>query len=470
MKSARIGLIGLAVMGANLARNIARNQFATVVYNRTTEKTDQFIAEHGNEYLFGSNTLEEFVQSIEKPRTIIIMVKAGPAVDTVIDQLVPLLDAGDLIIDCGNTHYPDTERRFTQLTEKGFRFMGCGVSGGEEGALNGPSLMPGGEKSDYDGLKDVFEKIAARDFSGGDCVTFIGERGAGHYVKMVHNGIEYAVMEIMAEAYDLLRSLYGLSAGDIADIFKQFNAGKLNSYLFEIAGDVLSQRDDLGDGFLVDSILDAAAQKGTGRWTAVDGLDRGVQVSIIAEAVFGRVLSSEKKLRTQLSSQYSAETLQPPMDLKNFVYTLENALYAAMLNCYAQGYALIQCAAAEEGWTINLAEISRIWEGGCIIRAKILQELHQAYQNAHNQQAHLFELDAINTILTELNPALRSLVSIAALSGIPIPGFSTALAYFEGMIREHHPANFIQGLRDYFGAHTYERVDQPGTFHTHWNS
>lgn len=467
MNKAQIGLIGLATMGANLARNIANNGFPICVYNRTTEKTAEFIQEFGNEKLTGSKTIKEFVKKLATPRKIIIMVKAGDPVDAVIDQLTPLLDKGDLIIDCGNSNYHDTIRRTAELKEKSLLFLGCGVSGGEEGALKGPSMMPGGSKSSYKKVEKIFEKISARDFKGGSCITYIGDNGAGHYVKTVHNGIEYGMMQLMAEAYEILRSVYKLSAPEISKIFAGYNRGKLKSYLFEIAVDVLAREDQFKKGYLVDHILDKAGQKGTGRWTAIDSLERAVALPTITEAVFARITSGDKETRTKLSKIYQAPTKKKSIALNKFIPLLRDALYAAMLSSYAQGYDLIQKAAAEEKWEINLSEVSRIWEGGCIIRAEILNTLHSAYLKS-SKAKHLFEIKSLATQLQKDMPKLRKVVSFAAENAVAIPSLSTAQSYFEAMTNADSSANLIQGLRDYFGAHTYERIDRKGTFHTDW--
>lgn len=461
----KIGLIGLGVMGTNVARNIADKGYKISVYNRTTEKMHEVVDEFGGENFVGFESLEEFVESLEVPRKILIMVKAGKPVDMVIESLMPLLDKDDIVVDLGNEHYKVTNERFERLEKAGLHFVGCGVSGGEEGALKGPSMMPGGTQHSWDQLKDIFESIAAKDFDGGPCVFHIGERGAGHYVKMVHNGIEYGVMQIMAEAYHLLKDIYGLDAGRISEIFKKYNEGKLRSYLFEIASEVLEKKED--GQYLVDLILDKAAQKGTGKWTGQDALDRGVGLSTITEAVFARAVSSFKDLRKDLSVNREKIKIERDMTLDDFILALEDALYSAMLISYAQGYHLIKIASEEEGWKINLSEISRIWEGGCIIRADILKELHKALAD-HPETDHLFKVNKIIEPIKDAMPSLRTIVMLGVSNGIPLPGLATALSYYDSMSSERLPANFIQGLRDYFGAHTYERVDKEGTFHTNW--
>jgi len=462
------GIIGLAVMGANLARNAASRKIKTLVYNRTTSKMEDLISEYGNEYLEGEAELKDFVAKLERPRKIMLMVQAGKAVDLVLEQLIPLLDPEDIVIDGGNSNFNDTIGRFEALTEKGIRFVGCGVSGGEEGALNGPSLMPGGNFESWKSLKPIFESIAAKDFNGGPCVAYIGDNGAGHYIKMVHNGIEYGVMQMMAEGYDILRKVYKMSALEISQIFGKFNQGKLNSFLFEISEKVLSKKDDLKEGYLIDSILDKAAQKGTGKWTAIDSLDRGITLSSITESVYARTLSAAKEKREQISKLYSNIDFEQKIDLDQFIPILEDALYAGMLSSYAQGYDLIQTAAKEQKWDIDLSEISRIWEGGCIIRAKILNFLHEAYLNQENKNMHLFAIPEIKKSIQESIPNLRKLVAMAAETGVSIPSLATGLMYFDGMTNAQSSANFIQGLRDYFGAHTYERNDEEGSFHAEW--
>ncbi|OGJ44097.1 hypothetical protein A2272_00320 [Candidatus Peregrinibacteria bacterium RIFOXYA12_FULL_33_12] len=484
--SSKIGLIGLAVMGQNLARNIARNKFRISVFNRTTETTNKFIKEFGNEYLVGAKNLKEFVDSLEKPRKIILLVQAGKPVDAVIENLKPLLDSNDIIIDLGNSYYKDTQRRFLEIQKQGFKFIGSGVSGGEEGALNGPSLMPGGDRKSWLQIKDIFEKISAKDFSGNPCVTYIGDNGAGHFVKMVHNGIEYGVMQMMSEAYDILRKVYKLKAPKIAKIFQKLSKGKLNSYLFDISMTVLSKKDELSENNLIDMILDKASQKGTGSWTAIDALQRGVNLSSIAESVFARCVSGQKDKRMKLSKIFQnnskfnsrsslGQNSKFIISLDKFVAILENALYCGMLSSYAQGFDLIQNAMTEENWQIDLAEISRIWEGGCIIRAEILNFLHKAFLSCHSyggtnfNSPHLFEIDGIKQAMENSVPDLRELCAFGILNGIAMPSLTTALSYFDSITSEKLPANFIQGLRDYFGAHTYERIDKKGAFHSQWN-
>lgn len=469
MSKSNVGLIGLAVMGSNLARNMADHGFVVSVYNRTKERTMEFKKEFGEPRLVATYSYREFIESLERPRKVVIMVKAGEAVDGVINDLLPYLDAGDIVIDAGNSFYKDTQRRYVALKEKKMQFVGMGVSGGEEGALKGPSIMPGGDRKAWMAIAPILKAIAAKDFSGKPCVAYVGNDGAGHYVKMIHNGIEYAVMELMAESYALLKNLYGLEPPQIADIFEKYYKGKLNSYLFEIALPVLRRKDDLtGKGYLLDRILDRAGSKGTGQWASVDALQRGVSIVSITEAVFARYESAAREDRLKLAKLYPKRGSFKKPPLKVFVPLLENALYAAMISAYAQGYDLIQKTAAEEGWDINLAEITRIWEGGCIIRAKLLNVLHKAYAQTKLKDSALLSVPGIVTLMKRYVPDLQKFVGTAGGSGVAIPGFSSALFYFQNMTSKETSANFIQGLRDYFGAHTYERTDRPGTFHTAW--
>ncbi len=470
--SFQIGLIGLAVMGANIARNLASHGIQTVVFNRTPEKTIQFIKKHTNsaegKTLSAETDLKNFIAALKPPRKIIIMVQAGSAVDEVIRQLTLLLEKNDIIIDCGNSNYRDTERRFSELQEKGIKFVGCGVSGGEEGALKGPSLMPGCEKEAWEKLKPILSQIAAKDFSGNPCITHVGTRGAGHFVKMVHNGIEYGVIQLIAEIYDLLRARH-LEADTISKIFEKWNKGALNSYLFEISVQVTRKKDSFHPKeFLINYIKDTAAQKGTGKWTAIEALETNISLPTITEAVFSRYTSSQKEKRTQLEKIYRPRKDSPKATpSQQELETLEQGLYAAMLSCYAQGFELIQSVSKQNNWEVNLAEVARIWEGGCIIRATLLKTLHQAYQK--RPKAHIFEIPDIIEKLKSAIPELRKAVIIGIENQVPLPALGSSLNYIEAMTQGNSSANFIQGLRDYFGAHTYERTDQPGTFHTDWN-
>jgi 6-phosphogluconate dehydrogenase len=397
-----------------------------------------------------------------------IMVKAGNPVDMVIEQLLILLDKGDTIIDFGNSNFHDTIRREKFLAEKGLHFFGCGVSGGEEGALKGPSMMPGGSQTVWEDLKPILESVCAKDFSGGNCVTYIGANGAGHHVKMVHNGIEYAIMQMMAEAYEILSTVFKLTPPEIADIFEKYDQGKLQSYLFEIAIPILRKEDELADGYLIDKILDKAGQKGTGRWTAIEGLERGIDISVIMQAVNARIVSSQKNMRLKLAKDYQKPERKPtsPEALKSMIPALENALYAGMLVAYAQGFDLLRQAAKEMEWNLDYAEIARIWEGGCIIRAQILNTLHDAFEKSNN--ASLWEIEKIKEDLQENWEDLRATVVFGNQAGTPMFCLGAALSSFEGMTNTRTSANFLQGLRDFFGAHTYQRTDQEGTFHTDW--
>lgn len=372
-------------------------------------------------------------------------------------------------MDGGNSHYKDTIRRTQELEKQGLHFVGMGISGGEEGALHGPSLMPGGSAEAWEIMASVLEKMAAKDFSGKPCVTHVGSGGAGHYVKMLHNGIEYAVMQMMAEAYDLLKSCYELSPPQIADIFGRYQKGKLKSFLFEIAIPVLRQRDDLAEsGYLIDRILDAAGQKGTGSWSAIDALERGGILSGVTAAVQARSLSARKTERLELHDAFDSTVKQPNIELKNFIPLLEDALYAGMICAYAEGLDLIAIAAKEQKWNVDLAEITRIWQGGCIIRADLLKQLHEALLKSQDESEHLFALPSMQALLKNHIPALRFATSVGLAAGLPLPAMSASLNYFTSMTRDVLPANFIQGLRDYFGAHTYQRVDREGVFHTNW--
>ncbi|QQR83707.1 NADP-dependent phosphogluconate dehydrogenase [Candidatus Peregrinibacteria bacterium] len=469
MKKYPVGLIGLAVMGQNLARNLASKGFPVMTYNRTTQTAEEFIKAYGHEGLDFCTTLKDFLASLERPRKIILMVKAGAPVDETLNALLPFLEKGDVLIDGGNSNYHDTIRR-SQSMPKGIEFVGMGVSGGEEGALRGPSLMPGCNKEAWKVIRPLMQKIAAKDFSGKPCVTHVGPDGAGHYIKMVHNGIEYAVMQMMAEAYDMLKRMYRLPPQRISTIFADYNQGKLKSFLFEIAVPVLSRKDDLKSGYLIDSILDKAGQKGTGRWVALDALEHGAALPTLTEAVYARSLSSFKKERLLLASLYKRTIPKPPIPLNEFIIVLENALYAGMISCYAQGFELIRITAEDQKWKLNFAEIARIWEGGCIIRADLLNFLHEAFLIEKGKPVHLFTIPSIRHALNKDIPSLRAITSVAVQYGVPALAFGTALGYFESMTSAILPAQFIQGLRDFFGAHTYERIDRKGSFHTPWSN
>lgn len=469
-KLAKVGVVGLAVMGSNFVRNLAGKGTTTVVYNRTIEVTDKFIAEHGSEQIIGSRTLEEFVASIEKPRKVILLVKAGPAVDAVIESLSFLLEKDDIIIDFGNSHFEDTERRADKLTDKNIHFWGCGISGGEKGALHGPSLMPGGPKETWPELKPILENAAAKDFGGKPCVTYLGAGAAGNYVKMVHNGIEYAMMQMIAETYEIMKTLLNMPAPTISQTFKNFDRGKLSGYLFELTAKVLNKPDDLAGGYTVDHIMDQAAQKGTGSWTSIDGLERGVALPSITEAVFSRVISSNKARRTDLEKLYRRRTGNENLDTDRFIDLLDDALYVGTICAFAQGLELIKVTSDENGWDTNIAEVARIWQGGCIIRMILLNTIEKAYRTKGHEAMHLLEMPEIMSLIQGNIGSLTEVVSTAVRNQIAIPGLSSALNYFYAMTESRGNTNLIQALRDAFGAHTYERTDRDGTFHTDWDT
>ncbi len=485
-----IGLIGLAVMGQNLALNIADHGFQISVFNRTTEKMVKFVAENPQTPggLIGAATLPEFVQSLSRPRKVIMMVQAGSSTDAVIDSLVPLLEPGDIIIDGGNSKWTDTIRREKSLRGKGLRFIGSGVSGGETGARFGPALMPGGDPAAYKELEPVWNAIAAkvdaktgrpllgaavgRPVSGGvPCATYIGPDGAGHYVKMVHNGIEYGDMQMICEAYDLMRGLLGMKAGEIGEVFTEWNRGALDSYLIEITADILQQKDPVTKTkALVDVILDTAGQKGTGKWTSVNALDMGVPAPTVSEAVFARCLSAIKEERVAAS-----KILKGPQkkrytgSKKALIQAIHDALYCAKICSYAQGFQLMREAQKEYKWTLNFGSIAQIWRGGCIIRAVFLQKITEAF-GRNPQLANLLLDPYFNHTVKKAQENWRKVVALAAQYGVPAPTFSSALSYYDGYRAARLPANLLQGQRDYFGAHTYERVDQPRGkfFHLDW--
>ncbi|MCO6009691.1 NADP-dependent phosphogluconate dehydrogenase [Actinoallomurus purpureus] len=462
----QIGVTGLAVMGQNLARNIARHGFPVAVHNRTESRTKQLIEHHGDEGDFTpAYSLEEFVAALDRPRRIIIMVKAGAPVDAVIKDLIPLLDAGDIIIDGGNSHYEDTRRRVAELTEHDLHFVGAGISGGEEGALNGPSIMPGGPREAYDPVEPILTAIAAQ-VDDTPCCAYIGPDGAGHYVKMAHNGIEYADMQLIAEAYDLLTHAAGLSAPEIARVFEQWNEGDLESFLIEITAKVLAHTDAATGKPLVDVILDQAEQKGTGRWTAQSALELGVPVTAITEAVFARALSARKDERTKASKILPGPAAGEAE--AGFVDAVRDALYASKVVAYAQGFEQIRAASNEYGWNVEPGTLATIWRGGCIIRARFLNRIKDAYDR-DPELSNLLLDDYFRDAVAGAQDAWRKVVRTAVELGVPTPAFSSALAYYDGFRREQGPASLIQGLRDYFGAHTYRRLDREGVFHTLWS-
>src|SRR5947209_3508626 len=461
-----IGVVGLGTMGQNLARNLAHKGFAVSVYNRTTSRVDAFMKQFAGEGAFtAARSPDELVQQLEAPRVALMMVTAGPAVDETIDHLAPSMKPGDILIDGGNSYFLDTVRRGKAMEARGLRFIGTGVSGGEEGALNGPSIMPGGHREAYERVAPMLTKISAQ-VDGDPCCTYIGPGGAGHYVKMVHNGIEYADIQLIAEAYDLLTHALHLNASELSEVFARWNQGDLDSYLIQITAEVLGKRDKATGQQLVDVILDEAQQKGTGKWTSQSALDLGIPLTAITEAVFARFLSAQKEERVNASRQ-----LRGPRGSRNreegLVDAVRDALYASKVVAYAQGYEQMTAAAAEYGWKLDLGAISSIWRAGCIIRARFLDRIKDAY-GEHPDLPNLLLAPYFRDAVGSAQDAWRRVVSLSVELGVPAPAFSSALAYYDGYRRERSPANLIQGLRDYFGAHTYGRIDRPGAFHTRW--
>ncbi|MBB2913583.1 6-phosphogluconate dehydrogenase [Streptosporangium becharense] len=468
MTQAKIGVTGLAVMGANLARNLARHGHTVAVHNRSHRRTKALIEDHGHEGDFvACETPEDLVAALERPRRILIMVKAGAPTDAVIEEFTPLLEPGDMLVDGGNAHFADTRRREAALRERGIHFVGAGVSGGEEGALLGPSIMPGGSRESYEALGPMLEDIAAK-VDGVPCCTHIGPDGAGHFVKMVHNGIEYADMQLIAEAYDLIRQGLGRSPAELADIFAAWNEGELSSYLIEITAEVLRQVDAATGAPLVDVIADRAEQKGTGRWTVQIALDLGVPVSGIAEAVFARSLSGHADLRAAARALPGPSGAPAAPVGEDFVEDVRRALYASKIVAYAQGFDQIRAGSAEYGWDVDPGALATIWRGGCIIRAVFLDRIREAYE-AESTPVTLLTAPYFAQALTVAQDSWRRVVARAAELGVPVPGFSTALAYYDALRAERLPAALIQGQRDFFGAHTYERVEREGSFHTLWS-
>lgn len=467
MSKQQIGVIGLAVMGKNLALNIESRGYSVAAYNRTSAKTKAFIEENPGKNLKGTYSIEEFVSSLEVPRKIIIMVQAGPATDATIESLLPHLDEGDIIIDGGNAHFPDTQRRNKALAEKGIRFIGAGVSGGEEGALKGPAIMPGGQKSAYELVEPILTAISAK-VNGDPCCTYIGPDGAGHYVKMVHNGIEYGDMQLICEAYQLLKDLLGLEAEQLHQIFSDWNKGELDSYLIEITADIFTKKDPDTGKPMVDVILDTAGQKGTGKWTSQSALDLGVPLSIITESVFARCISALKEERVQASKQLRGpEGKVFDGDKQAFIEAVRKALYASKICSYAQGFAQMRSASEHYGWDLDYGNIAMIFRGGCIIRARFLQNIKDAYDRDPNLKNLLLD-EYFKGIVENYQDAWRQVVSTAVAHGIPVPAFSSALAYYDSYRAERLPANLLQAQRDYFGAHTFQRLDREGSFHFEW--
>ena len=472
MSDCDFGLIGLAVMGENLALNVESRGYKVAVYNRTTSVVDEFIAGRaaGKQFV-GCHSIEDLVKNLARPRKVMMLIKAGPAVDAVIDTLIPLLDPGDIIIDGGNTYYADTERRTKHVEEAGLLFCGTGVSGGEEGALKGPSMMPGGSEASWEHVKPIFQAIAAKVGPHGDipCCEWVGPRGAGHYVKMVHNGIEYGDMQLICEAYSLMKEALGLTNDELYDVFAEWNKGEdLDSYLIEITRDIFSVKDSDGT-HMVDKVLDRAGAKGTGKWMSQLALDLGVPSTLVTEAVYARGLSSAKDARVRASEVLTGPTPTYAGDKQEFVGQIRQALYASKIVSYAQGFVQLQAAAAEHDWPLNYGDCAMLWRGGCIIRAVFLDRIKEAFDKDANLE-NLLLAPFFQSAINDSQDAWRHVVGTAATLGIPVPAFATALAYYDGYRRANLPANLLQAQRDYFGAHTYERTDKPRgeMFHTEW--
>ena len=463
------GLIGLAVMGENLVLNIEQNGYSVAVFNRTTSKVDTFIEGRAKgKNIKGCHSIEELVTSLKRPRKVMILVKAGQAVDSIIEMLIPHLEKGDIIIDGGNSHFPDTIRRTAHVEENGLLYIGTGVSGGEEGALRGPSLMPGGSPEAWSHVKEIFQKVAAKTDSGEPCCDWVGENGAGHFVKMVHNGIEYGDMQMITETYQMMKVGLGMSNQEMHEVLTAWNEDKLDSYLIEITRDILGYKDEEGN-YTLDLILDTAGQKGTGKWTAIEALNQGQPLTLIGEAVFARCLSALKEERMAASQQLKGPDILFDGDKKQMVADLEQALYASKIVSYAQGYQLMRAAAKEYGWNLNYGGVALMWRGGCIIRSAFLGKIKEAFDNDPNLVNLLLD-PFFKEEVTKALSAWRRVIKTAVELGIPVPALSTALAYYDGYRSKRLPANLLQAQRDYFGAHTYERVDKPRGefFHTNW--
>lgn len=467
MSKQQIGVVGLAVMGKNLALNIESRGFSVSVYNRSSSKTEEFLQELQEKNVVGTYSIEEFVQSLETPRKILLMVKAGAATDATIQSLLPHLEKGDILIDGGNTYYKDTQRRNQELAESGIHFIGTGVSGGEEGALKGPSIMPGGQKEAHELVKPILEAISAK-VDGEPCTTYIGPDGAGHYVKMVHNGIEYGDMQLISESYFILKHVAGLSADELHEVFSEWNKGELDSYLIEITADIFTKVDEETNQPLVDVILDKAGQKGTGKWTSQSSLDLGVPLPIITESVFARYISAMKDERVEASQLIEGpKPAQSAENKQELIEAVRKALFMSKICSYAQGFAQMKAASDEYNWDLKYGEIAMIFRGGCIIRAAFLQQIKEAYDR--NPELKNLLLDPyFKDIVESYQSSLRKVISLAVEQGVPVPSFSSALAYFDSYRTAVLPANLIQAQRDYFGAHTYERTDKEGVFHTEW--
>lgn len=469
MSKQQIGVVGMAVMGKNLAMNIESRGYSVSIFNRTGSKTQAVAEENPDKKLVPTYTIEEFVESLEKPRRIILMVQAGEATDKTIQSLLPHLDKGDVLIDGGNTFYKETIRRNRELDNSGVNFIGMGVSGGEEGALKGPSIMPGGQEDAYQLVAPILEKIAAKAEDGEACVSYIGPDGAGHYVKMVHNGIEYGDMQLIAESYDLMRNFLKMEVTEIAAVFKEWNEGELDSFLIDITADILTKHDPETGEPMVDIILDRAGNKGTGKWTSQSSLDLGVPLPLITESVFARFISAMKAERVEASKVLpQPQGAAPEVDRKAFVESIRKALYFSKIMSYAQGFAQLRFASEENGWDLKYGEIAKIWRAGCIIRAGFLQNITDAYEKDANLKNLLLD-DYFTNVTKEYQQAVREVVSTAVQAGLPVPCFSSAIAYFDSYRSETLPANIIQAQRDYFGAHTYERTDREGMYHFEWD-
>ena len=469
MSKPQIGVVGMAVMGKNLALNIESRGYSVAIYNRTGSKTEKVVADHPDKNLVLSYTIEDFVNSLETPRRIILMVKAGAPTDATIKSLLPHLDKGDVLIDGGNTFFQETMRRNEELDNSGINFIGMGVSGGEKGALEGPSLMPGGQKEAYDLVEPILKKIAAKAEDGEACVTYVGPNGAGHYVKMVHNGIEYGDMELIAESYNLMRNLLGLSNDEISDVFNEWKDGELKSYLIDITADILTRKDDLGTGKpIVDVILDRAGNKGTGKWSSQSALELGVPQSLITESVYARYISAMKDERVAASQVLP----NPEFDLgdvnkKELVEKIRRALYFSKIMSYAQGFEQLRVASENYDWNLNYGDMAKIWREGCIIRAQFLQKITNAYEK-NPELKNLMLDDYFKKIVEEYQNDVRDIAALAIKAGVACPGFSSAITYYDQYRSAHLPANIIQAQRDYFGAHTYERTDREGIYHYEW--
>ena len=468
-KKADIGLIGLAVMGENLVMNMESKGFTVAVYNRTVSKVDDFVAGRAKgKNIIGCHSIQELADNLERPRKVLMLVKAGQPVDDFIELLLPVLEPGDVIIDSGNSHFPDTIRRCQYVESKGLLYIGTGISGGEEGALKGPSMMPGGSEAAWPLVKPIFQAVSAKVEDGSPCCDWVGNGGAGHFVKMVHNGIEYGDMQLICEAYQLMKDLLGMNADEMHKVFTQWNKTELDSYLIQITSEILDKKDEDGKP-LVDKILDTAGQKGTGKWTGIAALDEGVPLTLIGEAVFARCLSAMKAERVEAAAEYKVKREKYTGDKTEMIENIRKALLASKIISYAQGYVLMKAAAKNYGWNLNYGGIALMWRGGCIIRSTFLGKIKEAYDK--NPELSNLLLDPyFKSLIQSLVPAWRKVVANAALCGIPTPAFSSALSYFDGYTTDRLPANLLQAQRDYFGAHTYERVDQERGkfFHTNW--